>query len=145
VRACQQEEETIMAAITIPQDWRQLISSLAAIAGANIALGYACVIGGANPGEVIQSSAGNQIARGFLQEDGTAPAAGDAVTVWWQGIVFAVASAAIAVDVAVMTAAGGKIATYAAGGANAYCGFSLAAAAADTEQVPVRIAIGITV
>jgi hypothetical protein len=129
-----------MAAITFPNNLVQPGHSFGARAGAAITSKHACVISGASEGLVIQSSAANQVARGFIQLDGTAAASGDQVEVYYSGIVWVESAAAITIDTFVGTEAAGRVATAAV---NTYhVGIALKAASGAGELIPMLIVFG---
>lgn len=92
-----------MAAITFPHSAIKRGQSISMECGAAMTAlgssgggGYSLVKIGAAAGLCIQSSAADaQDVIGFLQEDGDTPAAGDQVTVYLDGIVWAIAAGTI--------------------------------------------------
>jgi hypothetical protein len=106
-----------MAAITIPHHWIKPGESFNATCGADMTAiatgggGYSCVIqNGTTGGQVIQSAAADTIVLGFLQEvSATEPKSGDQVTVYYSGIVWAVAAGAIAYMAPCESAAAGRV------------------------------------
>lgn len=143
-----------MAAITLGFDPIAYGMAFSADAGAVIILPYACLIAGANPGEVIESSGTNLNALGFLKTDpygtmaqyitglptGVAPgrASGERCECFYTGIVWAVCSAAVTAFTRVGTAAAGKIAT----ATDRWCGLAMGTGGANNELIPVRVEFG---
>jgi hypothetical protein len=101
---------------------------------------YNVVIVGASEGLVIESSAVDQVALGFMHT-GKATAANEHVDVFYSGVVWARAAAAITYGDRLETAADGEVQT--AGVGNNCCGIALGAAAAADELVPVLITLGV--
>lgn len=139
-----------MAAITLPFDVAMYTGgSFSAIVGATaITNPYAVVIFGANQGEVLMATGANLFAAGVINEPGVSAsnplAVGERVTVYFTGMVWVMASAALAtIGATVGTAATGKVA--AATAANAYVGRIYGTAGADTELVPMLITLGSSV
>lgn len=128
-----------MAAITFPAYNMQRGESFGSTAEAAIVSKYACVLEGSARGTVIEcAGAGGFL--GFVQLDGTAAALGDKVEVYYSGIVWAVASAAIAIYALCGPAAAGEIVT--AGDTVAICCKALLAADAADDVIPVLIVHG---
>jgi ammonia channel protein AmtB len=141
-----------MAAITLPFDFPGLFrgQALSYYSGAAIKEGFACVVAGTAENEVIESPGTNLVSFGFVRYNtGKSYAvAGNVaqipiatvISVFVSGIVIAVASAAIAKNARVGTAANGQVVT--ATNANPYVGIARTAAANAGEYFALEITNG---
>lgn len=140
-----------MASITLGYDLVQYGRSFTMLAGAAILEPFACVIQGTGDNEVIQSAGANAACFGVINQfklfqtynaagSVAQVASGAAVAVFYTGIVWCVAAAAIAKGALVGTAAGGQVTSTAP--TSNYVGRAMAATAAQHELVPVMLLLG---
>jgi len=108
-------------------------------AGGAMSTAYSCVREGPNS-TVIETTGPNETCTGFIQEVGVSVVTGDAVTVYTEGVVLAVANEIFAAGIDLTSDVFGRVRS--AGAGEKVCGVSQGPSTAILELVPVLVGRG---